>query len=179
MSKDVVVVAIVARNGAIGRGGDQPFHISEDFRHFKALTLGKPIVMGRRTFEALPGGALPGRRNIVVSRNEEWSAPGVERVSSLSAALELCGDEDVMVIGGGQVYRQAMPLATRLEITHVDADVEDADTFFPAIDPARWRCVAQSEQKTDPRSGVTFRFATYSLADCCRTRKNICGCNEE
>lgn len=171
MSMEVVVVAIVARNGAIGRGGDQPFHISEDFKHFKALTLGKPIMMGRRTFEALPGGALPKRRNIVVTRNPLWGAPGVETAQSLEDAIAMCGNGTAMVIGGGQIYKEAMSLATRLEITHVDADVADADTFFPEISPAEWRCVDESEPKTDPRSGVQFRFVTY-----CR---NICGYSGE
>ncbi|MDE7025220.1 MAG: dihydrofolate reductase [Paramuribaculum sp.] len=162
MTPNITLIAIVANDGAIGRGGDQPFHISADFKHFKALTLGKPILMGRNTFEALPSGALPGRRNIVITRNSDWTAPGVETAPSIEKALELCRDtEEVMVIGGGQIYKAAMPMATRLEITLVDAKVPDADTFFPAIDPTIWQLKEQSEPMTDPRTMVMFRFLTY------------------
>lgn len=158
----VSVIAIVARDGAIGRGGDQPFHIREDFQRFKALTLGKPIVMGRRTFEALPKGALPGRRNIVVTRSAEWTAPDVETARSIEDAIRLAGDAtEVMIIGGGEIYRQVMPMATRLYITEVDADVEDADTFFPEIDPQRWSLIEESDYLSDPRSGAQFRFLTF------------------
>ena len=151
----------MARDGAIGRGGDQPFHIREDFRRFKSLTMGKPLVMGRRTFEALPSGALPGRRNIVVSRRDDFCAPGVEVAASLEKAIEMAGGE-VMVIGGGEIYRQAMPLATHLYITEVDADVPDADTHFPAIDSEIWQKTDISDYATDPRSGARYRFVDYS-----------------
>lgn len=156
----ISIIAIVAANGAIGRGGDQPFHISEDFKRFKQLTLGHPIVMGRRTFEALPKGALPGRRNIVVSRNENYQPEGAERASSVEHALSLCHDDEIFVIGGGQIYAQALPLATRLYLTEVDATVDDADTFFPTLGP-EWTLSETSETHTDPRSGHTYRFATY------------------
>lgn len=157
----ISIIAIVARDGAIGRGGDQPFHIREDFRRFKSLTMGKPLVMGRRTFEALPSGALPGRRNIVVSRRDDFCAPGVEVAASLEKAIEMAGGE-VMVIGGGEIYRQAMPLATHLYITEVDADVPDADTHFPAIDSEIWQTTDISDYATDPRSGARYRFVDYS-----------------
>lgn len=157
----ISIIAIVARDGAIGRGGDQPFHIREDFRRFKSLTMGKPLVMGRRTFEALPSGALPGRRNIVVSRRDDFCAPGVEVGASLEKAIEMAGGE-VMVIGGGEIYRQAMPLATHLYITEVDADVPDADTHFPAIDSEIWQTTDISDYATDPRSGARYRFVDYS-----------------
>lgn len=158
----ISIIAIVARDGAIGRGGDQPFHIREDFQRFKELTLGKPIVMGRRTFEALPKGALPGRRNIVVTRSAEWSALGVETACSIDDAIRLAGDaEEVMIIGGGEVYRQAIPLATRLYITDVDAVVEDADTFFPVVETGKWHLAEASDYRIDPRSGERFRFLVY------------------
>ena len=164
MKPRIGVIAIVARGGAIGRGGDQPFHIKEDFRHFRALTLGKPIVMGRKTFEALPGGALPGRTNIVVTRNADWSAEGVVTAASLDEALAKGGEvnaEEVMIIGGGEIYRQAMPLATNLYITEVDADVSDADAFFPDVDLSQWNVVSESESQIDPRSNASFRFLCY------------------
>lgn len=163
MSSEVSIIAIVARNGAIGRGGDQPFHIREDFQRFKALTMGRPIVMGRRTFEALPKGALPGRRNIVVTRNASWSAEGVETAQTLEDAIALgaSASDDVMIIGGGEIYRQALPLATQLYLTEVDADVADADTFFPSFDRDTWQIIEESPRQTDPRSGATYRFVTY------------------
>lgn len=162
MSTTVSIIAIVARDGAIGIAGDQPFHIADDFRRFKALTLGKPIVMGRRTFEALPKGALPGRRNIVVTRSPEWSAPDTERAAAIEEALALAADApETMIIGGGEIYRQAMPLATKLYITEVDAAVEGADTHFPAIDAGEWSLAESSPYYTDPRSGARYRFAIY------------------
>lgn len=158
----VSLIAIVARNGAIGRAGDQPFHISADFRRFKKLTLGKPIIMGRRTFEALPAGALPGRRNIVVTTSPLWHAPDVDTATSPAAAIEMCrGAEELMVIGGGTLYAQMLPLATRLYLTEVDADVDDADTFFPTLNPSQWNLLERSEITTDPRSGCNYTFAIY------------------
>lgn len=163
MSSEVSIIAIVARNGAIGRSGDQPFHIREDFQRFKALTMGRPIVMGRRTFEALPKGALPGRRNIVVTRNASWTAEGVETAPTLEDAIALgaSASDEVMIIGGGEIYRQALPLATQLYLTEVDADVVDADTFFPSFDRDAWQIIEESPRQTDPRSGATYRFVTY------------------
>lgn len=157
----VTIIAAVARDGAIGLRGDMPFHISADLRRFKQLTMGHPLVMGRKTFDSLPGGALPGRRNIVVTRNASFSAPGAERAASLEEALAMCTDDpDVMIIGGGEIYRQAMPLADCLELTEIDADVPDAEVFFPAVGP-EWKALAVSERATDPRSGAEYRFATY------------------
>lgn len=156
------IIAIVARGGAIGRGGDQPFHISADFRRFKQLTLGHPVIMGRKTFEALPKGALPQRRNIVITRNPGWSAPNVETATSLDAALALCQPEsEPFIIGGGEIYRLAMPLAHTLYITEVDADVPDADTFFPPIDSAHWHITENSEWQKSP-DNPPFRFLIYS-----------------
>ncbi len=160
----ISLIAIVAHDGAIGVGGDQPFHIREDFRHFKELTLGKPIVMGRRTFEALPKGALPGRMNIVVTRSREWSAGGVTVAASIEVAVEAAreaGALEVMMIGGGEIYRQAMPMASRLYITEVDADVPDADTFFPPFDPTEWTLTSETPYAVDPRSGALYRFLVF------------------
>ena len=170
---DISIIAIVARDGAIGRGGDQPFHIRDDFRRFKALTLGHPIIMGRRTFQALPGGALPGRSNIVVTRSASWSAPDAVTAPSLEAAIAIARNlqsdshptsestDEIFIIGGGEIYRQALSLADKLYLTEVNADVPDADTFFPDIDHSCWRRTEISPEFTDPRSGVTYRFTTY------------------
>lgn len=155
------IIAIVANNGAIGRNGDQPFHISADFRRFKRLTLGHAVIMGRKTFEALPKGALPGRQNIVITSNPHWSAQNVETASSIAKALELCNsDEQPFIIGGGQIYRQAMPLASTLYITQVNANVTDADTFFPEITKTEWQLTDQGEWQSEKES-PQFRFLTY------------------
>lgn len=155
------LIAIVAADGAIGRGGDQPFHISADFRHFKELTLGHPVIMGRKTFEALPKGALPGRRNIVITRNPDYAPAGAETVASLQEAIERTAGEEAFVIGGGHVYAAAIDLAATLYITGVEATVPDADTFFPAIDPELWAVAERGPMLVDPRSGLNFCFLTY------------------
>ncbi len=162
MTKQISIIAIVGRDRAVGIGGDQPWHISEDFRRFKTLTLGHPIVMGRKTFEALPKGALPGRRNIVVTRDPLWNAPDVETAPSLDHAIALTGADDTFIIGGGAIYAQAMPLATRLYLTEVDADTPGADTFFPEIDAGQWHLTDVSPAIVDPLTSLTYRFATYS-----------------
>lgn len=155
----VSIIVAMARDRAIGRDGDMVFHIREDLRRFRDLTMGHPVVMGRRTFESLPKGALPGRRNIVITRNRGYAAPGIETVGSLEAALRLAGDvPEVFVIGGAAVYAEALPLASRLCLTVADATYPDADTRFPAYDPAEWHVVAESAPATDPRSGLTYRF---------------------
>ena len=133
----VSIIVAVDRAGAIGNRGDQLYYIREDLRHFKELTMGHPIIMGRKTFEALPRGPLPGRRNIVVTRQADFAALGAECASSLEAALELCaGQEEVFIIGGAQVYAQALPLASDLYVTEIDATAPEADTFFPPFEGA-------------------------------------------
>ncbi len=157
------IIVAVAGGNAIGRKGDLLFHISEDLRQFKAVTMGHPIIMGRRTFESFPNGALPGRRNIVITRQSDYSVPGAEVVHSLQEAIDAAADaEEAFVIGGGEVYRQALPLCGRLYLTEIDAEVPDADTFFPEIDRSEWEIDSESEPKTDPRTGVVFRFVCLS-----------------
>ena len=129
----IALVAAVARNGVIGRDGGIPWRIPEDARHFRELTMGRPVVMGRRTWESLPDRfrPLPGRRNVVVTRNPGWTANGAERAGSLDEALALLdGAEQVSVIGGAELYAAALPLADELLLTEIDAEV-DGDTFFP------------------------------------------------
>lgn len=158
-----IIVAITAGKGAIGRKGDMIYHVSDDLRRFKSLTVGHTVVMGRRTFESLPKGALPDRRNIVVSRNPDFRAPGAEVAGSLEEALALAGDgEKVFVIGGGQIYAEALPLADRMEITLIEApEPDDADTFFPPIDPAQWKMTEMTESRPDSRTGIPHRFLTF------------------
>lgn len=156
------IIAAVAHDGAIGRNGDLAFHISADLKRFKALTTGHTVVMGRRTFESLPKGALPNRRNIVVTRNAAYGAPGIETAASLDEALAMAAGDEIFIIGGGEIYRQAIGMADRLELTEIDADCQGADTFFPTVDPAQWQPVSATEPDTDPRTGTPYRFATYT-----------------
>lgn len=130
----------MARNRAIGIGGGLPWHLPGELQHFKRTTMGKPIVMGRKTWQSI-GRALPGRQNIVVTRNASLQAPGCLVADSLVQAIELAEGFEVMVIGGGELYRQALPLASRLVLTQVDCAPE-ADTWFPDWDPAGWVLVS-------------------------------------
>lgn len=159
-----IIVAITANN-AIGRKGDMLYHIREDLQHFRAITTGHAVVMGRKTFDSLPKGALPDRRNMVITRNPAFAAPSVETYASLAQALDACrcanAEGEVMVMGGGEIYRQAMPLAQRIYLTEINAVADDADTFFPEIDPAEWQCVDSGEWRTDPKTELQFRFSTW------------------
>ncbi|WP_330473937.1 dihydrofolate reductase [Terrabacter sp. C0L_2] len=140
---NVTMIAAVGRNGVIGDGLTMPWHLSEDLKYFKRTTMGHPMVMGRRTFDSM--GALPGRRSIVITRQTGWSAPGVEVAHSLPEALELAaGAEQVFVVGGGEIYRQAMGYAARLLVTEVDQS-PDGSVTFPPIDPADWVETARDE----------------------------------
>jgi dihydrofolate reductase len=154
----ITLVVARARGGAIGRDNALPWHLPEDLRHFKATTLGHTMVMGRRTFESI-GRPLPGRTTIVVSRAPSWSHPGTERAGSLEEALAACaGRSEVFVVGGGQLYAEAMQRADRLLVTEIDLDV-DADTFFPPIDPAHWRC--EPGAPSVGAQGVGYRIDTW------------------
>ena len=167
---EIVIIVAVAQNRVIGRDNQLIWNIPEDMAHFKALTQGHTVVMGRKTWESLPPRfrPLPGRRNIVISRQADYPAPGAELANSLEAGLALAADDEIVfIIGGEQIYRQAMALADRLEITEVDLAPE-GDAWFPEIiattettaDPAvDWLEVAK---KTPPSaSGTGFSFVTY------------------
>ncbi|MDP3896925.1 MAG: dihydrofolate reductase [Mesorhizobium sp.] len=164
---DVVIHAAVAENGVIGRDGGLPWRLSSDLKRFKAGTMGRPIVMGRKTFESI-GKALPGRLNIVVTRDRAFRADGVETVGSLEEAVTLAtvrgrcmaGADEIAIIGGGQLYAQALPIADRLEITHVLAEVE-GDTRFPAIDPQVWAADRFEDVPAGERDSHATRFAVY------------------
>jgi len=154
----VSLVASVARNGGIGRDGGLLVHLPGDLPRFRQLTLGAPVVMGRKTWQSI-GRPLPGRRNIVVSRDARWRAEGAEAATSLEAALALAGAVPrLSVIGGAQIYALALPLASTLELTEIDADLE-ADTFFPAWDRSRFEEVTRELHET--AEGVRYSFVTY------------------
>ncbi len=157
----VSIIVAIDREGGIGRNGDLLFHISDDLRRFRRLTTGHTIIMGRKTFESFPKGPLPDRRNIIITRNHDYHVDGAATAGSIDEALRMCAHEDkVFIIGGGEIYRQAFPLASCLEITRIDA-VAEADTFFPEINPAEWTLTAEEPAMTDPKTGVTYRFLTY------------------
>jgi dihydrofolate reductase len=163
---DIVFVAAVAENGVIGRDKAMPWRLKSDLKHFRALTVGKPIVMGRRTFESLSG-PLKGRTNIVLSRDPKFAALGILVARSLEHALEAArgdalrrGVSEIMVIGGSDLFSALMPVAARLEITHIHASPE-GDTFFPAIDPGIWKEIARSEHAQTPDDSTRFTCVTY------------------
>lgn len=153
--KIITIVAAMARNRAIGRDGKLPWHLPRELRHFKETTLGKAIVMGRRTWQSI-GRPLPGRQNIVVTRNPDFRATGCAVVGSLEAAVSLAAGDEVMIIGGGQLYAEALPLADRMVLTLVDC-APDADTWFPAWSAGEWRQVSVREERADERNPCDYR----------------------
>lgn len=153
------LVAALDRARAIGRGNQLPWRLPDDLRRFKALTLGKPLLMGRKTAESL-GRALPGRRNLVLTRGGVVPFVGMEPVGSLDEALERAGGE-LAVVGGGEVYALALPLATHLHLTHVDTVVAGADAFFPAFDPAAWAEQSREHHAADAAHAHAFDFVDY------------------
>ena len=155
-------MAAVARGGVIGRDGAIPWRIPEDAQHFRALTMGQPVVMGRKTWDSLPAAyrPLPGRRNVVVTRNPAWHADGAERAGSLDDGLRLlAGAHRVFVIGGGDLYAEALPLADDLLLTEIDAEIE-GDTVFPAWD--RTTFDEKSREELVSETGVQVAFVTYA-----------------
>lgn len=156
----ITIIVAVTTDLAIGKNGDQLYYISADLRRFRELTTGHTIVMGRKTFDALPSGPLPRRRNIIVSRQNNLSIQGAEVCASIENAIAMAGDDDIYIIGGAQIYNAAMAFADRIELTEIMVERPDADTFFPYIDPAQWSIVMQTEPETDPRSGVVYRYLT-------------------
>ncbi|GAA4353696.1 dihydrofolate reductase [Hymenobacter saemangeumensis] len=157
----VSFVVAVAENGVIGNKGDLPWSkLPDDLRHFKRLTQGHPVVMGRRTFDSL-GKALPNRTNIVITRQADWSAPGCETAPSVQAALERARaiDEEVCVIGGGEIYREALPAADVIYLTEVHHTFE-GDAFFPELSPSEWREETRERHEADERHAYAFSFVT-------------------
>lgn len=155
MKPEIVFVLARARNGVIGRDGGLPWHLPADFKHFKATTLGAPMLMGRKTFESLPG-LLPGRRHIVLTRDPDWQADGAEIVRSADDAITTAGSDRLSVIGGAEIYALMLPYADRIELTEVDAEPA-GDTAVPAFDAAAWRESAREEHPAEgDRPGFSF-----------------------
>ncbi len=162
MGVTISLVVAAATNNAIGKDGKMPWHLPNDMKHFKNTTWGMPVVMGRKTFESL-GKPLPGRKNIVISRQPGWKAEGAVVVSSIEDALFLVKETDAkeaMVIGGGEIYKTLFEKAKRIYLTRVEAEPE-ADTYFPAIHPSQWRLVSQKDHEADEKNAYNHSFQVW------------------
>ncbi len=164
MSKPVIsLVCAMAKNRVIGKDNDMPWHLPADLKHFKATTMGKPIVMGRKTFESI-GRPLPGRRNVVITRNPDYSAEGIEVVTSIDEALSLLSDvEEIMITGGGNVYQQTIEQADRLYLTFIDLET-DGDAFFPEFEHLDLKEVSRESHQPDEKNKLAYQFVEYSVS---------------
>jgi dihydrofolate reductase len=153
------IVVAVSLNDVIGRRNQLPWRLQADLKRFKALTLGHPILMGRKTYESI-GKALPGRANIVLSRSEQFAAPGCTRVSTLAAARAAAEGSTLMVIGGAQIYRECMPFVRTIHLTLVQARIEDGDAFFDAWRGAEWRETYREPHEADEKNDCAYSFLT-------------------
>jgi len=157
------IYVAISQNGVIGRDGDLPWRLSTDLKRFKALTLGKPIVMGRKTWESFPKRPLPGRTNIVITRRDDFDAEGAVRSASLDDALSVAAagnPDEICVIGGGQIFAEAMAFADVLHVTHVLAEIE-GDTFFPPINPDVWEAGTCEDVAAGERDSHATRYVVY------------------
>ena len=163
---NLALIAAVARNGVIGRGGALPWRLPEDLQHFRRVTMGAPVIMGRKTWDSLPERfrPLPGRRNIVVTRQADWRAAGAEAAPSFEAALALAGDAArAFVIGGAELYRAALPMADELVLTEIEHDF-DGDAVFPALDRSVFEERSREQHHAAPPNDFHFSFVTYRRA---------------
>jgi len=158
-SKSITIIAAMARNRAIGFAGELPWHLPGELQHFKQTTMGKPIVMGRKTWESI-GRALPGRQNIVVTRNPDYRADGCLIVRSLAEAVEKSDGDEVMIIGGGQLYEQALSQAARMILTLVDCEPE-ADTWFPGWSEDEWREINRRSQPANEHNHMAYEVVEF------------------
>jgi dihydrofolate reductase len=158
MAKQLTLVVAMDAKRGIGIDNKLPWHLPEDLAHFKRVTLGQPIIMGRKTFDSI-GRPLPGRRNIVVTRNRDWHADGVDAVASLEEAIALAGDAPASIIGGAQIFNEALEFADRMIVTHIEREYH-CDTFFPEIDPGKWTATAREPQHSQAQD-LDFSFVTY------------------
>jgi dihydrofolate reductase len=157
------LIVAVAHGNVIGYQGKMPWHLPAELAYFKSVTMGKPVVMGRKTFDSIVaslGKPLPGRRNIVVTHNAQWHAHGVERATSVDEALTMVGDTDAFVIGGATLYEAALPRASRVYLTQIDAQVP-GDTFFPQLSANEWREVSRAMRPRDEKNAHDMAFVVY------------------
>lgn len=159
---NISFVVAAATNNAIGKDGKMPWHLPNDMKHFKNVTWGMPVIMGRKTFESL-GKVLPGRKNIVISRSPGWNVEGTIGVQKIDDALFVAKNTDakeVMVIGGGEIYKTLFDKASRIYLTRVEAEPE-ADTFFPSLDPKEWHLVSQKNHEADEKNAYNYSFQIW------------------
>lgn len=156
------IIVVADEQNAIGKNNSLLCHLPADLKHFKTITSGHTVIMGRKTFESLPNGALPKRRNIVLTRNTNLSIQGCEICASLFEAVEMCeNEEEVFIIGGGTIYKEAMEMADVIYLTRVHREFEGADTFFPAIDTTRWKGVSCENHNADEKNPYDYSFIRY------------------
>ena len=160
MKKRLTLIAAMGKNRAIGLDGRMPWHLPAELQHFKKATMGKAIVMGRKTWQAI-GRPLPGRQNIVVSRNPDFHAEGVDLANSLDDAIAMSESDEVMIIGGGQLYALALPMANRMVLTLIDIEPE-ADTWFPEWDEQKWSQVSEKHFPIDDNNKLAYRIIELS-----------------
>ena len=158
----ISLIAAMSRNFVIGKNNSLPWNIKEDMKHFRETTRGHAVIMGRKTFESLSG-PLPKRRNIVITRDLDYKRDGIEIVHSVDEALGLFKDdkEEIFIIGGGELYKQTMPLADRLYITHIEAEDKDANVFFSEIIPIIWDEISHEEHQKDEKNPFAYTFSIY------------------
>ncbi|NDV70107.1 dihydrofolate reductase [Dysgonomonas sp. 25] len=158
----ISIIVAVDENNAIGKDNKLLCHLPNDLKYFKSVTSGSPVIMGRKTFESLPNGALPNRRNIVISRNKQLQYPNTEMAGSIEDAIALCqGENEVFIIGGGTIYQEAIHFADKLYITLIHHKFEGTDTFFPAIDSNSWQEVWREDHPADEKHRYDYSFVRY------------------
>ena len=156
------IICALTQNSAIGNKGGLLYYLPADLKHFKNLTTGHTIVMGRKTFESLPKGALPNRRNVVITRQTDYAAPNIEVFHSFDEALQACAtDEEVFILGGESVYEAALPKADRLCLTYIEATPDEAYTFFPTYDASQWIIESEEHYQPDEKNRLPYSFINY------------------
>lgn len=160
MSTKIILIVAAAENNAIGKDNQMPWHLPNDFKYFKQQTLNHSVVMGRKTFESI-GKPLPERRNIVITRNHDWKTEDVDVANSLEEVLTYCRDErEVFIIGGAEIYKQALPLASKVLLTRVHTSI-NGDAYFPSLDSNEWKLVSSEQHESDERHAFDYTFEMY------------------
>ena len=163
MNSQLNIIVAVDKNNGIGRKGDQLAYISGDLKRFKALTTGHTIIMGRKTFEALPKGALPNRRNVVITRQKDYLPEKCDVYNSVEDALNNCTEqEELFIIGGGEIYNAFLPLASKVYLTVIDHAFDGVDTFFPKLSEKEWTVIEEDTPLVDEKSGLKYQYTTLS-----------------
>lgn len=159
----ISLIAAIGKNNELGQNNTLLWHLPNDLKHFKDITRGHSVIMGRKTFESLPNGALPNRRNIIITRDKDYIRENIEVVNSLEEALKIFEntEEEIFIIGGGEIYKQAISFADKLYITHIEAESKDADIFFPIIDKNIWEETTRENHTKDEKNLYDYAFVEY------------------